>query len=329
MPDRTPEGAETLGKESKTPLAFGVLKKRTAPMQLHPEYARLMEGFASYLRTVGYARRTCKILPAAVRDMLLHLQQEGISRIDEIEQSQLEAYCHYLLIRPNKKKAGALSRHTVRNHIFGLRLFFAYAQKMAFITENPMSLIRAPRPEGKPRQVLSPAEIEALYRACRNEQERAILGLFYGCGLRRMEAEKLDLRDVDFREKYLYVRSGKGRKRRVIPMAEYVVNDLKSYRYDMRPGQVSRFTKQEDARAFMLNKRGGRLRGAICWGYFKAVARRAKLDEKISLHHLRHSIATHLLRRGMRVEEVRDFLGHQFLETTQIYTRINANQLKL
>jgi len=85
--------------------------------------------------------------------------------------------------------------------------------------------------------------------------------------------------------------------------------------------------KEEDA--FMSNRVGGRMSGAGYNDLFKQLAHKAGIAGEITLHHLRHSIATHLLQGGMSLEYVRDFLGHHFLETTQLYARPQAEQLKL
>ena len=74
----------------------------------------------------------------------------------------------------------------------------------------------------------------------------------------------------------------------------------------------------------MINNKGNLANGGWFWIRLKYLASLAGLPREISLHHLRHSIATHLLEGGLSIEQVRDFLGHSFLETTQIYTRISA-----
>jgi integrase/recombinase XerD len=79
----------------------------------------------------------------------------------------------------------------------------------------------------------------------------------------------------------------------------------------------------------MLNRIGCRLRGCSYWRSFKRILGRSRIEKQVSVHHLRHSIATHLLAGGMTIEQVRDFLGHECLESTQIYTRIQAEQLRL
>ena len=79
----------------------------------------------------------------------------------------------------------------------------------------------------------------------------------------------------------------------------------------------------------MLNRHGERLSGSVLWYSLRRIVRDAGIKDphRITLHSLRHSIATHLLESGLGVEQVRDFLGHSHLETTQIYTRVNSKSI--
>jgi len=285
-----------------------------------------IEGFIRHLQALGYSEP--RRMGIGVHEFCWRMEQQG-KDLEQITATDIEAHYAYLLERPNQNTGGALSLQTVSGYLYALRLFFSYAQQTELIAENPMSALRFPPHQTGQRQALSKSQIAKLYAVCQNEQERALLALFYGCGLRRSEAVKLNLKDVDLRGLWLYVRSGKGRKRRVVPLAEGVAQDLKAYRHGMRPTQETRWTDTEDKKAFMLNKRGQRMRGGSYWDYFKVILKRSGLKEQVSVHHLRHSVATHLLAEGMSVEAVRDFLGHEFLESTQIYTRITSEQLRL
>ena len=285
----------------------------------------LIEGFIRHLQALGYSE--CGRMGIGVHEFCWRMEGQG-KDLEQVTARDIEAHYAYLLERPNQNTGGALSLQTVGGYLYALRLFFYYAQQTELIGENPMSALRFPPPDSGQRQALSKAQIESLYAACANEHDRALLALFYGCGLRRSEAEKLNGKDVDLRGGWLYVRSGKGRKRRVVPLAGGVAQDLKAYRHGMRPAQETRWTSPEDHKAFMLNKRGQRMSGGSYWTYFKAILERSGLETPASLHHLRHSVATHLLAGGMSVEAVRDFLGHEFLESTQIYTHIQTEQLQ-
>ena len=97
------------------------------------------------------------------------------------------------------------------------------------ITINPISMLSFPRPKTKPREILTQKEIKKVFEECVTYRERAVLSLCYGLGLRRSEAIKINIEDIHFKTSLVYVREGKGKKRRVIPMNPTVSKYLKIY----------------------------------------------------------------------------------------------------
>ncbi|WP_256437263.1 tyrosine-type recombinase/integrase [Flavobacterium sp. CS20] len=182
------------------------------------------------------------------------------------------------------------------------------------------------------RTVLDQDEIKELYQATETAQERAILSLAYGCGLRVGELVKCNIEDIRLREKILIVPQGKGNKRRVVPMSNGVGKDLANYYYNERDELTKGRDYKPNQNAFILHSRGGRMNKDTYNKHLKKLIERTgnlEMKEKqITVHSLRHSIATHLLEQGIAVEQVRMFLGHSQLETTQIYTHISKEQLK-
>jgi integrase/recombinase XerD len=307
-------------------------KMKPKDLPIHPTSEILLKEFTQYLKVSGYS--FAKSSASAVREMLWWMEKEGI-RLEEIERESMQKYYTYLVSRPNYLRAGSLSVHTIDNYLFTLKLFFSYLQKVGLKAINPMSVLQVNHHQKgtrKERSVLTKSEINTLYRVCKNELEKVLLGMFYGCGLRKSEVEKLNIKDLDLSKngaKCLYVRSGKGRKRRVVPLTQNVMIDVKNYLQKERTQRFTYRTKPADKKALLLNKNGTRMLGNSLWTSFKTMLLRTTIKKEISLHHLRHTIATHLLAEGMDIEGVRDFLGHQHLESTQIYTRVNQNQLKI
>jgi integrase/recombinase XerD len=209
-------------------------------------------------------------------------------------------------------------------------MFFSWLQERRTIVTNPMSTLKFNYPKAgkKPRTVLTIAEIKELYRETETQQERAILSLAYGCGLRSMEVTAVNLDDIRFNEGILIVPKGKGNKRRVIPMNRRIEQDLKNYMYNER----YLYQKDDNEKAFILNIKGDRMRKytvrKILSRIIARIGNQTIIEKNISTHNLRHSIATHLLEQGVAVEQVRNFLGHAHLETTEIYTRVSQEQLK-
>ena len=177
-------------------------------------------------------------------------------------------------------------------------------------------------------------EIGQLFEAAVTCKETAILHLFYSCGLRRTEAENLNSADIHFGKNLLYVREGQGAKRRAIPLNGKVRKELENYYNNARlPSGMERTTVNQEAclpdrQAFILNRTNARMRGDSYNRALKKIIERTGINRETTLHHLRHSIATHLLENGLGIELVRDFLGHRHLEATQVYTKVRAGQLK-
>jgi integrase/recombinase XerD len=136
------------------------------------------------------------------------------------------------------------------------------------------------------------------------------------------------MEDIKLDAGILIVPKGKGNKRRVVPMSPGVRSDLKKYIENER----DLYVKDECQKALLLNIKGDILRKYTCRKILKKIivrtANQTIIEKNISIHNLRHSIATHLLEKGVPIEQVRNFLGHSHLETTEIYTRVNHEQLK-
>ena len=284
----------------------------------------ILHQFTAWLYQVGYSEGTQNMLPACVREFL---EQQQITAIQYIEPRQVRDFYTWLPTRPLKKRSGALSEMMIHHYVYALRTFFAWLEITEQIHYNPISGMKFKRPRQNSREPLSRQEMNQLFEVASSGKETALLHLFYSCGLRRSEGEALNIPDVRYKEQLLYVRAGKGAKRRVVPMTERVARDLETYWLGERCGYPAK--KAQDEEAFILNRTGGRMSGAGYNDLFKQLAGRAGIAGDITLHHLRHSIATHLLQSGMSLEYVRDFLGHYFLETTQLYARPSAEQLKL
>jgi len=284
----------------------------------------LINDFAGWLYQLGYSEGTRNMLPACVREFL---RQQQITDITDTRPDQVRAFYGWLQERPLKRRSGALSEMMIHHYVYALKTFFTWLEVTEQIGINPISGLVFKRPRQKSRHPLSTDQIGQLLTSASVLKERAVLHLFYSCGLRRSEGETLNIADVRFNEQLLYVRAGKGAKRRVVPMPAAVVKDLETYWLQERCPYSAR--KVKDQEAFVLNRVGGRMSGTGYNNLFKVLAGRAGLSPEITLHHLRHSIATHLLQSGMPLEYVRDFLGHYHLETTQLYARPSVEQLSL
>lgn len=294
----------------------------------YSEYHELIKNFKEHLQRLGYGKGTISMLPRCLHEFLYKQEQQELYDLSQITAEEITTHYEYLQERPNLRRSGGLSEMMINHHVYALKLFFSWLQELHMIEENPMSALHFEKPTSKQREILTLAEIHSLYEVCENMKERATLHLFYGCGLRKSEGVNLNIADLHFRSSMLYVREGKGKKRRAVPMTEKISEELKAYYHQER-------NRRLNERAFMVNERGARMQGDSHTDTLKRLMERALIKKQtclsgrqVTLHSLRHSIATHLLESGLSVEYVRDFLGHENIDTTQRYTHIKAKHFK-
>ncbi|MCK5923928.1 MAG: tyrosine-type recombinase/integrase, partial [Methylococcales bacterium] len=191
--------------------------------------------------------------------------------------------------------------------------------------------------EPEPITYLTVEEIKELYqltvdfkqdesRDRLNSRDRVIITLFYACGLRRNEAYFVNVKDVNFDRKTLHVRYGKGKRERILPLHQSSLDYLEDYIYTDRVNLVR--TKHEPA--LVISFSGDRMTGQGLALRLKRIQHRSEDPAfralRIYTHVLRHSIATHLLQNGMKLEQIARFLGHKSLESTQIYTHLEKRE---
>ncbi|TRW95414.1 tyrosine-type recombinase/integrase, partial [Flavobacterium gawalongense] len=242
--------------------------------------------------------------------------------LENINEEHIKNYSNYLQNRPNQRRQGKLSESYIHSQQLAIKGFFDYLERIDQIKRNPFTL-KLKSPKHQQRIVLTQSEIKTLYKTAQTPEETIILHLCYGCGLRRSEVINLNTKDIDLEKKLLYVRKGKNKKRRVMPLTETIIKDFSNYI------EINTFFNKI-SEPFLVNQSGKRMSGDMIYSIFKTLLKRTKnlKPETFTLHSLRHSIATHLLENDMSVEMVRDFLGHSQLSTTQIYTRINQLNMR-
>jgi site-specific recombinase XerD len=155
-------------------------------------------------------------------------------------------------------------------------------------------------------------------------RDRAMLAVYYGCGLRLNEGIHLHTGDIIHDKKLLHVRKGKHYKERYVPIAEKNYEELKLY-IDYARLQLLQQIKTEAL--FIDVNKGRAMHKQSLYLRIKRLVKIAKIKKKVGAHTLRHSIATHLLQSGMKLERIKDFLGHDHLDSTQIYTHLANEQL--
>lgn len=280
-------------------------------------YRVILTEFTRYISARGFSGHTKDDIPAVVQEFLFALEKHGVFSVAFVKPTHVQEHYDYISHRPNMRRPTVgLSASMITQHVYGLRVFFSWLEQLGALSLNPMTCLQFPKLYSPPRVALLLSAIEELYNHTETQLDRALLGLFYGCGLRRSEAASLDIRDVNWSGARVIVRHGKFNKRREVPLHSTIMKDLRSYYKEERPQLLwpTRPTK-----AFLVNTCGDRLEGKRANVRIQQLAKLAEIEQDVSLHVLRHSIATHLLDRGMSLEQIRQFLGHGSLDVTERY----------
>ena len=289
------------------------------------EYQLLQQGFATWLLALGYAGSTVKILPRHVQEFLHYQEQGGRTSLVQLQAPDASEFALQLQTRIGTRTRRGYSPGHINKYIQALKLFNQYIRQtgrsgigftVAFLEDNRV------QPDW-----LTRAEIRRLYEAINDDvlgiRDRAMLAVYYGCGLRLSEGAALTLSDVIADRKLLYVRKGKGYKERYVPVAGRSYKAIQLYIEEGRPQLLQGPTN----RLFIGAGSGKPLDKQSLYVRIKRLVSVAGLTKRVGTHTLRHSIATHLLQSGMKLERIAEFLGHSSLDSTQIYTHL-VNQLK-
>lgn len=221
------------------------------------------------------------------------------------------------------------ARTTVFGVLWRLRSFFAWLSRRGRILLDPMRALAdlvITMPQALPPPPLSEDQVTALFAAIPQRdvfdlRTRLHLELCYGCGLRLGETLALDVRDLDFGERSVLVRCGKGGYTRRVPMNGGTCAAAQNY-LELRRGLVTGV----DTGALLLGGFGRRIRAQALYGVLAELS--AQLGVRVFPHLLRHSIAVHLLRRGVDIRAIQEFLGHAELDTTKVYLRMIPGHLR-
>lgn len=212
--------------------------------------------------------------------------------------------------------------------ITGIRMLARYLVRERFREDDFTELLIGPRMVRKPPGALTVQEVERLLESPNNKtpqgvRDRAILELLYSSGLRVSEVSDLALQDVDLKNGFLRVTSGKGSKERVVPVGDQAIQAIEVYLSAARP----RLVKSHTGSVLFLSMRGRAISRKTIWFMTKRHAVLAGIETAVNPHLLRHSFATHLLAGGADLRVIQEMLGHADIATTQIYTKVENRRL--
>ena len=310
-------------------------------------YNFLQAKFTEWLKTENYKLMTTIAYPQATGEFFDYLNKQQVLHIHKATQEHLTSFKNHLQTRPNKKTlSGGIKNMTINGIIKGINCFVRHLNSTSEGFKLDMYEDYLPVTTTE-KIILNPTEVMELYHATfepypfgsieMGQRDRVMIAIFYGCGLRLNEGRNLNLSDIDFQNKQIHVREGKGSKERFVAIPNKHLADIQSYIQQGREWfkyhhynstcihtPVQKQVPKVDEDALFLSIKGRRL---LSFGQrLEFLSKHTTIQKKIGTHTLRHSLATHLLSSGWKLEQVSKLLGHASIDSTQIYVHL-AEQL--
>jgi len=254
----------------------------------------------------GFSERTQEAYVRAVRQLAEHYHKSP----DQINEEELRKYfLHNKNIRKWSRTASTIS-------ICGIKFFYSHTLKKDWTTFN---LVRPPK-ENKLPPILSINEVRKVLVNIKMVYHRVCLTTIYSLGLRLQEGTHLQVGDIDSDRMFVHIQHGKGNTDRYVPLPVRTLDILREfYKTHSNPkllfpapgrGQIHMPTTEKPIPISSIQIA------------FKEACRRDKIKKQVSVHHLRHAYAVHLLEAGVDLRFVQEYLGHSDPRTTMIYTRL-------
>ena len=263
-----------------------------------PNINNLLSDFVIKLRLQRYAPSSIKTYKNALTKFLIAFQQYDL---EQISVQQIQNFMHNLQV---KHHISSIYQKQILASITKFYLLY-YNRKLNLSALYPK---RNPKPLPK---YLSALEVKRLLKQCTNLKHTCILKILYGCGLRVSEVIALKIADIDSSAMRVMVRAAKGKKDRVLPLPQTLLQNLRQYYLAYRPNDY-----------LFEGQYGGKYTAKSIQNFIKKYARGANIQKSVTPHMLRHSYATHQLENGINIRYVQELLGHNSIKTTELYTHV-------
>jgi integrase/recombinase XerD len=288
-------------------------------------YQEQAVNYKKHLDILGLNPETTQARYLYLREFFSWLETLKIFEIKEVTPKEIADYNDYLKAKISQRTGKPIKQKSIYDHMRNLQQYLGYLLEIGTLKTNPASHLKFTNGTEKvERFIFTQNQIQELYKIA-NLEERTILNIAYGCGLRVQEISDLNQEDVRLTENIIIVQKGKNSKRRLVPISQKISNEIKEYLESLEQKNNTIFINNK-ARRMQEWGFNARLKQLILKTEFGQKLTAEELN-KIGIHSLRHSIATHLLENGMKLEQVQNFLGHSHIESTEIYTHISQNQI--
>jgi integrase/recombinase XerD len=287
-----------------------------------------IRAYLQHLHTLGRSPYTIKNTRSMLRSLIAFLEEQKIATLEDLQTDVLEEYQQDLAFRVTAK-GQMLSLRTQGLMLGIVKSFTRYLKEKDYLLHDPGERLKLPKkPRRLPKVILSANDMKKLIEApdthtLRGYRNRILVEILYDTAIRRSELAGIKVNDLDLNAGFIRIQ-GKGDKDRVVPLSQRVSELVKNYLLGVRPSLVS----ENDDGYLLLNRWGRKMDPNAVWAVVKRCSHLAVLRKNVSTHTLRHTCATHMLKNGAPVRHLQEMLGHESLESTQLYTHVTINDLK-
>jgi integrase/recombinase XerD len=287
---------------------------------------------AAYIRALKVRNLTERTIDAAswkLDRFCDYLESRSIDRADEIAARHVRDYQMALYERLDRQ--GRPNTAAYQNGLLSTaRQFLRFLKENDYIVSDPgVGVAYAKVPKRLPRGVLTPSEARKIIHAPDTKtaigyRDRTVLEVLYSSAIRKEELNSLTLADVDYHDGFLRVTCGKGQKDRIVPIGRIACRYLENYIKSVRPALI----KDPYNQHLFLTLRGKKFGKNVVWELIKKYARKARIKKNVHPHTFRHSCATSMLKNKADIRTIQKLLGHESLNSTQVYTHLSITDLK-
>jgi integrase/recombinase XerD len=290
--------------------------------------------FLEHLQNRNIDRRTIQQNARYLTRLFDYLQRNSLYDVREVSPAELISFFEHIRTAQSPLTKRAYSSAYIYVCMGVIKRFFLFLSTRDLLLANPFEKTGIEvKYTDKRRDVFTCDEINTFLDSINIDgkdglRNRAFFELVYSCGLRRNEALDLKLNDLDFKDRMILVREGKGGKDRVVPFSKTASFYLRKYITQMRESYFH--SVSETCRDYLFLTGRGRLSTTSIQRIFTTYIQKLKFcDKKLTIHSIRHSTATHLLEAGADVRYVQELLGHESIETTVRYTHTLIEKMRL
>lgn len=289
----------------------------------------LLSRYFCHLKMNNWSAATIARRDYVLTKFIAWSSERGIDSVTEATPELLAAYRRWLYHYRNDRTGKPLKFCTQASYLKTVCGWCAWLTEQGWIESDPSTNVEVPKQEQRlPSSHLSIDEVELLLSSVdlttpTGLRDRAILELFYATGMRRAELINLNLDDINHESGLAIIRQGKGRKDRVVPTGTRALGWLMKYLHDGRPSLI-----EEDKHVMFLTSRGNAFHPVTLSQLVRSYLTAAGITKPGSCHMLRHTAATLMLEGGADLRSIQTLLGHEQLNTTQIYTHVSIKRLR-